>query len=65
MIDGTPRKRVPATPLHIAVERHEAHVSAFRAGVEPVAEGPSLYRLALAVVNRRGALDLYRRTRTS
>ena len=64
MIDGTPRRRVPASALRLAVERHEAHVSSFLAGVEPVAEGPSLYRLALAVVVRRGALDLYRRART-
>ena len=63
MIDGTPRRSVPATALRVALERHEANVSALRVGVEPVAEGPSLYRLALAVVVRRGALDLYRRAR--
>lgn len=64
MIDGTPRRRVPATAMRLAAERHNAHVSAFLTGVEPVAEGPSLYRLALSVVVRRGALDLYRRART-
>lgn len=64
MNDGTPRARVPATALSLAVERHEAHVSAFRANQTPVADGASFYKLARAVVVQRGALELYRRTRT-
>lgn len=65
MIDGTPRRRVPATALRVATERHDAIVSAFRSGLAPAIEGPSTYALARAVVLNRGALDLYRRTRTS
>ena len=64
MIDGTPRRLVPATALVVALERHEANVTALRAGMEPSVEAPSTYRLALAVVSRRATLELYRRART-
>lgn len=65
MIDGNTRRRVPATPLCVATERHEAHVSAFRTGREPSVDSPSIFKMALAVVVRRGALDIYRRGLTS
>lgn len=64
MIDGTPRRRVPATALCIATERHEANISALRESKEPAVAGPSLYKMALAVV-RRGPLDVYRRARVT
>ena len=65
MIDGTPRRQIPATALAVALERHEAIVSALRVGAPTQIQGPSLYRIARAVVTERGSLDLYRRARTA
>lgn len=59
-MDLSRRQRLPATSALIATQRHEALVSALRAGAAPQIEMPPIYRLARMVVNERGAMDVYR-----
>lgn len=59
-MDISRRQRLPATPALVALMRHEAIVTALRAGTTPAIETPPVYRLAKMVVNERGAMDVYR-----
>lgn len=56
----TLRVLVPASALAIFAERHETLCTAYRAGAAPVAELPSIYRLARDVVHGGAPLELYR-----
>ena len=59
-MDLSRRQRMPATASLVVTQRHEALVSALRAGATPVIEVPPVRRLALAVVRDRGVMDVYR-----
>jgi hypothetical protein len=58
------RQRVPSSALRLLAERQEALLSAYRTSNEPQIDLSSVRRIALAVVVRGGALDLYK-TRNS
>lgn len=63
MIDGTPRRRVPTSALHVLSERHEALCTAYRVDATPQVGMPSVMATARAVVTTRSVLDMYRSVR--
>jgi len=63
MTPATPRKRVPASTLHVLTERHEALCTAYRSDLAPEVGMPSVRSTARALVRDRSVLDMYKSVR--
>jgi len=61
VIEPTPLRLVPASALVVALSRHDALATAYRAGTTPELSVPSLYATAKLVVRDLGYFNLWRR----